>query len=157
MGFGGGDWPTPSGRHPWDRGSDNRWRGHGVLHLHRPGDPYAVWVFWQGPDRQCPGWYLNIQEPLRRTAIGIDTLDHVLDVVVARDGSWRFKDLDELDECVVLGRYTTEEAAAIRAEGESLGRMVDAGDAWWSTSWMDWRPPAGFTTPPRLPSGWDVP
>ena len=36
------------GRHPWAR--PERWQGHGVLMLQRPGESHAIWVFWDGPD-----------------------------------------------------------------------------------------------------------
>ncbi len=41
------------------------------------------------------GWYVNFQEPLRRTSFSLDTVDLVLDLVVAADGSWRTKDEDD--------------------------------------------------------------
>ena len=57
-----------------------RWQGHGVLMLQRPGDAYAVWVFWHGAEREFRSWYLNLQEPFRRTATGYDTQDLELDI-----------------------------------------------------------------------------
>jgi len=68
--FPDGEWPG-DGRHPWHgRGV---WEGHGVLMLQRPGESYAVWHFWNGPGRRFGGWYLNLQEPFRRTAVGYDS------------------------------------------------------------------------------------
>ena len=83
--------PSADGRpHPWSgRGS---WEGHGVLMLQRPGEAYAVWHFWDGPNRRFSGWYVNLQEPFRRTSIGYDTQDLELDVWIPVDGTWRFKD-----------------------------------------------------------------
>ncbi|MET0911637.1 MAG: hypothetical protein ABWZ99_19380, partial [Ilumatobacteraceae bacterium] len=52
--FPSGPWPTPNGRHPWsDRES---WSGHGCLMAQRPGDHYAVWHYWNGPDREFLCW-----------------------------------------------------------------------------------------------------
>ena len=65
--------------HPWS--GKERWRGHGVLQLQRPGEMHAVWVFWQGPERELGAWYVNIQEPFRRSSIGFDTQDLELDIV----------------------------------------------------------------------------
>src|SRR4051794_9632981 len=56
-----GPWPTPNGLHPWH--PKPTWTGHGVLMLQRPDEAHAVWVFWDGPEREFSGWYLNIQEP----------------------------------------------------------------------------------------------
>jgi NAD(P)H-flavin reductase len=50
---------------------------------------HAVWVFWEGASRDLAGWYVNIQEPFRRTSIGFDTQDLELDIVIEPDGSWR--------------------------------------------------------------------
>ena len=139
------------GPHPWS-GRDH-WHGHGVLQLQRPGDMHAVWVFWHGPAREFGAWYVNIQEPFRRTAIGFDTQDLELDLVVSVDGSWRFKDDEHLDPWVERGRWTAEEVATIRAEGRRLGAELDAGRRWWSDDWAAWRPDPGWPTP-TLPQGW---
>jgi hypothetical protein len=155
FGFPEGDWPTPSGRHPWyGRGL---WEGHGVLMLQRPDDRYAVWHFWDGPEREFAGWYLNLQEPFHRTALGYDTQDLELDVWIPADGDggWSFKDDEQLEERVREGRFTAEEIVAIRAEGWRIAAMLDAGEHWWDDSWSRWSPPAGWQPQP-LPKGWDV-
>lgn len=156
FGFGSGIWPTPNGKHPWDRGPDSKWRGHGVVHLHRPGDAHAVWVFWQGPERNCLGWYLNLQEPFTRTALGIDTLDHELDIVAKLDLSWSFKDAELMDSCIELGRFTIEEVERIKAEGDRLGQSLDNGEQWWDPAWSTWTPPLNMSAPASLPDGWDA-
>lgn len=149
--FPDGRWP--GGRHPWHGRAG--WEGHGVLQLQRPGDAYAVWVFWEGPDRELACWYVNLQEPFRRTAAGIDTYDQELDIVVEPDGSWAFKDVDELELRIREGRFTEAEAAGIRAEGERLAGELAAGRRWWDEAWAGWLPdPAWGPTP--LPEGWDV-
>jgi hypothetical protein len=51
------------------------WHGHGVLMQQRPDEAHAIWIFWDGPEREFRGWYVNLQEPLRRTAVGYDTQD----------------------------------------------------------------------------------
>ncbi len=114
-------------------------------------------MFWEGPERAFAGWYLNIQEPFRRTPIGFDTQDLELDIVVSPDGSWEFKDEEELDPWIARGRWTAEEIAAIRAEGARLGAELDAGRYWWDTAWAEWEPDPSWPAP-TLPPGWaDVP
>ena len=44
------------------------------------------WVFWHGPERAFHGWYLNLQEPFRRTPQGYDTQDLELDIWVPAEG-----------------------------------------------------------------------
>jgi hypothetical protein len=150
-----GSWPTPDGLHPWHgRGG---WEGHGVLMLQRPGERYAVWHFWDGPERRFTGWYLNVQEPFRRTPIGYDTQDLELDIWIPSDGdgSWSFKDDDLLETRVDEGRFTTAEIEEIRREGARIGKTLDNGGGWWDTAWSRWAPPPDWAAQP-LPEGWDV-
>ena len=90
--------------------TDAKWQGHGVLMLHRRGDPYSVWHFWTGDDRAFSAWYVNSKRPYELTSIGFDTQDFELDLVVSPDGSWRLKDDDLLDQRVVEGRFRLDHA-----------------------------------------------
>jgi hypothetical protein len=147
-----GEWPTASGVHPW--AGKERWHGHGVLMLQRPGDAYAVWVFWRGEQRTFQGWYINLQEPFRRTAFGYDTQDHELDIWLPADGRLEWKDDALLDERVREGRFTREQAAEIRAEGRRIAAELEAGRRWWDDAWSAWEPDPTWRTPsfdPRWP------
>ena len=130
--------------HPWS--TRTCWEGHGVLMLQRPGEPYAVWVFWQGRDREFAAWYLNLQEPFRRTPRGYDTQDLELDILVPVDGPWEWKDDELLDQRVREGRFTAAQAAEIRAEGARIAAELDAGRRWWADDWARWRPPDTWPT-----------
>ena len=66
-----------------------------VLSFSWPDTWYAVLLFLR-QDWEPWSWYVNLEEPLRRTAIGFDTLDHELDVIIELGGSWRWKDEDDL-------------------------------------------------------------
>ena len=73
----------------------------GVLMLHPPGAAYSVWLFCE-PDGAFRGWYVNLEQPRgplgRRRVAGVDTVDYDLDIVVAPDRRWRWKDEDEFAE-----------------------------------------------------------
>ena len=69
----------------------------------------------------------------------LDTTDLALDVTVDPDGTWAWKDEDELAEAISLGVLDEAAAAELRAEGE---RVIAAKP--WPTGWEDWRPPAGL-------------
>jgi|SRR5581483_1495166 len=129
--------PGPE-RHPWS--TRTHWQGHGVLMLQRPGESYAVWVFWEGPERRFAAWYLNLQEPFRRTPRGYDTQDLELDLIVHPDGRIEVKDEELLEVRVREGRFTDDQARAIRAEGARIRRQLTTGDRWWDDAWADWRP-----------------
>jgi hypothetical protein len=129
---------------------DHAWNGYRVLRLIRWGDAHSLELFWREQDDSFAGWYVNLQEPLRRSRLGFDTDDLVLDVWVEPDGTWTWKDADELEEAVRLGRFTDAEAEAIRSEGE---RVIAAEP--WPTGWETWQPDPAWPIPP-LPDGWDV-
>lgn len=137
-----GEWPTPTGRHPWDgRGG---WTGHGCLMVHRPGDHHAVWHFWTGPERTFAGWYINLQTAFVRDRLGFSTQDLELDIVIEPDGTWHLKDLDLLPQRVAEGRYGQELIEWVVGYGDELARRIDAGDWWWDRSWAAWSPPAAW-------------
>lgn len=137
--------------HPWEGRAG--WTGHGVLLLHRPGDPYTVWVFWEGPERSFSSWYVNLQTPLTRSRVGFDMLDHELDLWSADGETWHWKDDELLDQRVAEGLFTEEEAAAIRAAGAEVRRDLETNGRWWNPSWADWKPDPAWPAP-ALPSGW---
>jgi len=140
----------PLGPHPWS--GRPAWQGHGVLMLQRPGESYAVWHFWDGPGRDFAGWYLNLQEPFRRTTLGLDTQDLELDIWVPAEGDWLLKDDDLLDVRVGEGRFTAAEAEEIRALGNTLGEVLDANGSWWD-DWTAWEPDPSWS-PGVPPTDW---
>ena len=131
------------------------WLDTDVLMLFVPGAAHSVNVMWEAGQRQLRCWYVDLLEPLRRTRIGFDSMDHTLDIVISADQShWHWKDEDELDEEVALGVYSPEEAQAIRAEGERVLGIFKAGGPPFCESWDRWSPPPGWELP-GLPVGWD--
>ena len=146
--------PSADGRpHPW--AGKERWTGHGVLVLRRPGEAYSVWHFWDGPERRFAGWYLNVEEPFRRTAVGYDTQDLELDLWFPVGGAWRFKDEEQLEVRVREGRYTEAQVTAARRVGDELGAMLDRGERWWDERWASFAPEPGWRAP-AFPDGWET-
>ena len=115
----------PNGRNmvSWDGSYADVTVTTSTLHVWTPDDPYWVIRTWSGS--RYDGWYINLADPWRRTPIGIDTLDRILDVVVSPDrSSWRWKDEDELTWSVEQGRYTAEQAETFVRDGlEAIERM----------------------------------
>ena len=124
--------PSADGRpHPWHPRAG--WEGAGLLMLQRPDEAYAVWRFLDTP----PGsWYVNLQEPFRRTGIGIDTQDLELDIIVRPDRSWTFKDEDLLAVRIDDGRFTAAQVAAIRRLGDEIG-VVSQRTAHRANLWLE--------------------
>lgn len=153
FGFPAGDWPTPSGQHPWSH--RRNWQGHGCLMIQKPGDTYAVWHFWEGASRNFLCWYINLQEPFRRTAIGYDTQDLELDFVIHPDGQWELKDDELMDQRVEEGRWSAQRVAEIRSAGQRIADRLQAGERWWPEEYRHWKPDSSWTVPDTLPDGWE--
>lgn len=128
------------------------WIDNDVLILLRPGDAYSPQLYSNATSKF---WYVNLQEPFRRTELGFDTWDHLLDLVVAHDlSSWTWKDEDELAEGVEVGLVTSSFADSARTTGEHVIGLVERGDVWWAR-WSGWTPDPSWPTP-TLPAAWDV-
>jgi hypothetical protein len=140
-----GGWPFDN-EHPW--AAQGEFRGEGILVRHRPGEAHSIWHFWNGGDRRFAGWYVNMQEPLRRDGRCFLTQDEELDIWVEPTGEWRWKDEQTLEDWVPRGRFTREEVELIRAEGERA--LAD----WpFPTGWEQWRPDPAWDVP-ELPAEW---
>lgn len=125
------------------------WTTNRVLHLTPFGRAHSLALFWNDELDEFRGWYVNLQESLRRSRFGFDTRDHALDIWVEPDGTWHWKDEEELELAVELGVFTAAQAAEFRAEGERVLTEQP-----WPTGWEDWRPPSEWPLP-ELPPDWE--
>jgi hypothetical protein len=132
------------------------WR-EDALRLMFPGRSHAVLLFWGGEAgaRKLLKYFVNLEEPFRRTAIGFDTQDHTLDIDVTPELTWRWRDEQELTNHVTEGFYTAALAAAARREGEDVIAALRRRDHECLRGWPQWRPPADWGIPP-LVAGWDT-
>ena len=124
-----------------------------------PGKAHAVHVMrGEGRgSREFVGWYVNLQEPLRRTRLGFDFMDQELDVVIDPDMSrWAWKDEDAFQRAQEAGRFSEEQARRIRSEGERVIRRLSARGFPFDQGWESWYPPAEWRVP-ALPEGWAEP
>jgi predicted RNA-binding protein associated with RNAse of E/G family len=121
-----------------------------------PDTPYSVLMFWERESDEFRGWYVNIQEPLRATAVGFDTMDHTLDVTIPPDrSSWSWKDEQDLEAAVERGVFSPEDAAWFRYWGERGVEHVLLQEPPFDRDWIDWQPDPAWETP-ALPDGWDL-
>jgi len=134
---------------------DRTWEETDVLMLVTPGASHAVYAMWESKHTRLKCWYVDLQDPLRRTSIGFDTMDHLLDIVISPDRSkWRWKDEGEFKEAVEIGLYSMEKAKAIRAEGERVIRLAEANQSPFCDGWERWSPPPEWQNP-VFPDEWD--
>jgi hypothetical protein len=121
---------NPAQPKPWFPGEweliDAVWSRWNALFLVQPGAWHATWVWWT-PEWDFLGWYVNLQEPLVRTADGVEHRDLQLDIVVKPDRTWRWKDEVDLERSVETGVISPDVAAKTRAEAERVIPLIEAG------------------------------
>jgi hypothetical protein len=141
---------------------EGSWQGPGILLFFPPDADHSVW-FFRTDEGAFTGWYVNLEGRAVRWAdgdlAGIDVVDQDLDIVVAPDRSWQWKDEDEFAErLAVPDHYWVADEAAVWAEGRQVTKQIDAADFPFDGTWTDWQPPdPSWLTPPPLPAGWDRP
>ena len=127
---------------------DDTWTGDSCLYLVEPGANVATLLFFVPPEQSLRCWYINLQAPLRRTALGFDYLDEILDLVVEPDKSaWRWKDEDELAEAVRLRIFTQARADDLHKAGQATLQNLMDGRPPFDRDWAAWRAPSGWAIP----------
>ncbi len=134
---------------------DTTWEWGDTLLLIHPDKAHAVHVMWRRESRTFAGWYINLQEPLRRTAIGFDFMDQDLDIVVKPDLSkWVWKDESIFQRGQEMGIFSARQAHEIQAEGERVIERIRAQASPFNDGWEHWLPASRWPIP-SLPEGWD--
>jgi uncharacterized protein DUF402 len=131
---------------------DRVWERNRLLRFTPREASYSVDHYWREDDGEFLGYQINFQDTLRRTAIGFDTFDHEIDIVVRPDGSWHWKDVDSFERGVRNGVISNEDGTTIRelsrAVAGQIGNLVPTG-------WESWQPDPAWPLP-ELPVGWDA-
>lgn len=137
----------PAGGHPV---KTDRWSLGDALIYQPTGASHAVFWFYAA-DLGFRGWYVNLERRTRRGE-DIDVEDLELDVTVAPDRSWQWKDERSFAEKTGHPAYwSAEEAHAIRAEGRHVAGLAEAGAFPFDGTWCDFVPPASWAVPPLPP------
>ncbi|OAI42561.1 hypothetical protein AYO38_11370 [bacterium SCGC AG-212-C10] len=145
----------------WDNANGTRqlapanWR-RDMLRLMYPGEGHSIWAFWEYNDageRVFGSYYVNMEEPFRRSPIGFDTNDHTLDVIVRPDLSWEWKDKDELEERVAGGIFPREFADQLLDGASSVIARLEARQSPFCDGWDRWTPDPDWDIP-SLPGNW---
>jgi hypothetical protein len=166
------DLGAADGRHLRDITDFTQWRGTpkafderpwggDVLMLHPHEGDYSAWLFFDAAGA-LERWYMNLERPVTRwrdaTVGGVDTIDYDLDVIVAPDRTWQWKDEDEFaDRLRFPEHYWVDDEIAVRAEGERLAKRAESGEFPFDGTMLDYRPDPTWTVPVEMPYGWDRP
>jgi hypothetical protein len=132
------------------------WKGSHVMVFMPPRVAHSVWWFFS-PGGTFEGWYGNLEAVYGRWSGGIDIADQALDLRFAPDRSWQWKDEDEFEERIGHPLFwSAEQAVEIRAEGERLVKLAEAGEFPFDGTWCDLRPDSSWPVLTR-PDCWDAP
>jgi protein associated with RNAse G/E len=138
-----GEWTYTD--HEWD--VSNLW-------ILRPGTWYAVWVSWL-PSGEHLGWYVNFQRPYRRTSLGIEAMDLMLDLVIEPDRSWHWKDHHEFEQLERLDLLDRDSIRQLRREAATVVASIEEGGSPFCDPWPQWTPEPDWPIP-TLPSDWHI-
>lgn len=135
------------------RQSTAEWYGGGILRIAPAGRPWSVWVFHD--EHGFSGWYVNLEDPARRSGHDLVASDLVLDIRVLPDRVPHRKDEDELLLAVEQGRFSGAEAAEITGHADRAEESVAAGDWPFEDEWVRWRAPQDWPAP-VLPASFGI-
>jgi hypothetical protein len=147
----------PQGEAPWFY--DGLFEGTGLVRGWRERrktegtSEYQVQKVWEPGTLR--GWYVNIDLPYVRKPYGFDIVDQTLDIVVRPDGSWYWKDEDELEMARAAGALSPADEARIWAAGEEVVALIEEREPPFDETW------ARFEIPDRspiaaFPDGWQT-
>ncbi|MGW5360868.1 DUF402 domain-containing protein [Actinopolymorpha pittospori] len=131
------------------------WQDTTALNLMLPGSYFSVILFFRDDD--FAKWYVNFERPYRRTEIGIDTFDLLLDLVIDPDLSFRWKDEDEYRQGRRLGIITDAEHRRVEQAREQVIALFNQRTGPFAEHWQSWRRSAEWSTPTLPANVMDVP
>ena len=134
---------------------ESTWTAHRALHLIRAGDSHSTVAMWdESGNFVC--WYINFQQPIRRTPLGFDTLDLTLDLVIEPNlTDWHWKDEGEFERGIEAGLYTPSDLDRLKGYGLAIVEDARLGASPFADSWEHWGPDPTWAIPTLSP-GWDI-
>ena len=124
-----------------------------TLTMTAPDSWNSVWLMWD-MEWELKFWYVNFQEPIRRTARGIVVEDLSLDIVIAPDRSWTWKDLDEFEYSIERGKFTERQISSVRSESDRIVEVIKDWGSPFCDGWENWRANEGWPVP-GVPGDWE--
>jgi protein associated with RNAse G/E len=130
------------------------WQTNRLLLIFEPEEYYSTIYFWNNTSNEFLCYYINFQEPFRRSAHSVDTLDLDLDIIIRPDLSFEWKDEDDyqkaIDHRIIFPEWIQGIEEAKREVFDKLERRQYPFDG----HWLNWMPEPSWS-PPRLPANWD--
>jgi len=130
------------------------WPGD-ILFLVHVGIGYIYSRGWD-EDHIFSRWKIDLTEPVRRTSLGFDYMDQLLDIIVEADRStWYWKDEDEVQDAQARGLFTPEQVRDLYRRGERAVQAILETEPPFDRDWENWSSTPALCEPFDLPNGWD--
>jgi predicted RNA-binding protein associated with RNAse of E/G family len=131
------------------------WSGDDILYLVHSGLGY-IFTGWWDDDHTFGGWKIDLTEPVRRTSLGFDYMDQLLDIMVSADRStWHWKDEDEVQEALAQGMFTAEQVQDLYQRGEHALQSLLANEPPFDRVWESWVSDPAWRVTFDFPQGWE--
>jgi protein associated with RNAse G/E len=149
-----------NGNRRWDFKDTNwnlekyTWQTNRLLLIFEPEKYYSTIYFWNNTSNEFLCYYINFQEPFRRGAYSVDTLDLDLDIIIRPDLSFEWKDEDDYQKAIDHGIIFPEWIDGIEAAKRDVFDKLERRKYPFDGYWLNWMPDPSWS-PPRLPANWD--
>ena len=131
------------------------WTGGDVLYLVHAGLGHTFSGSWD-EEHIFKGWKIDLVEAVRRTPLGFDYMDQLLDIIASADRSrWRWKDQEEVLEAQTRGIFTEEQVRDLYQRGEQAIQTLLEKKPPFDRGWESWTPNPAWRIPFDLPQGWE--
>ena len=131
------------------------WQTTRLLLIFEPEKFYSIIHFWNNTSHEFLCYYINFQEPFRRNANAVDTLDLDLDIVIDPQYNWEWKDEDDYQVGIREGGIKDEWVKGIEQSQDEVFDRISKRSYPLDNTWLQWQPMSTWY-PPKLPENWRV-
>jgi hypothetical protein len=151
------------GRQTWNRWLDYQtnhwdmqtyhWHTNCFLVLLYPEKYYSINLMWNYAEKRFLCYYINFQLPFQRTALGFQSLDLEIDLVINTDYGWHWKDEKDYEEGIKLNIIRPEWVDNIEIAKQEIFEKLEKIQYPLNEYWLGWEPNPEWVLP-TLPINW---
>ena len=130
------------------------WQTNRLLLIFEPENFYSTIYFWNHASHEFLCYYINFQEPFRRNADSVDTLDLDLDIIIRPDLRFEWKDEDDYQQAIDHGIIFPDWVLGIEDAKKDVFAKLERRQYPFDGKWLNWMPDPDWS-PPKLPENWD--
>lgn len=134
---------------------DLAWTMTTTLGVYWPDVWWSTRLMWDATSGALLCYYVDFRRPIRRNGSCVDTLDLGLDIVVAPDGSWTWKDEEQLPLIRSAGWFGADEETDLTNAREDAVAAIERQAFPFDGSLLSMQPGTDLV-PAVLPDDWDA-